>query len=189
MKNKNALLPCVLLLGIAPMMVHASYLYTFSLDQGVDNSWNQGVETSVTYAAGSFSFEAATLPALGSTFLVTPAGDVDGAAVTSVFVDGQGGDSYNFTTNPVVFTNPAGSVDFLGFTIDLSNPLSPGVYNTNLAGRCIQLSNDSDEGCGFVYSDGSLTITPVSAPEPAPAWLMLLGLAGMGIFQYRRRAA
>jgi hypothetical protein len=177
-KNKSARLLLIPALCAAPVASYADYIYTFSLDQAVSNQ----AGTSTVYDAASFSFEAPTLPVLGATFSVTPAANVDGAVVTSVSVDGVGGNSWNFSTQPTALTNPIGAVDYLAFTIDLSDPPSPGVYTTIFAGRCLQ---NSSNGCGVLDADGSLTITPV--PLPASAWLMLNALCGLGVMGRKRR--
>jgi hypothetical protein len=178
MKSKIARLLWLAVLGAAPVASHADYVYTFSLDQAV--SIDQGVNPPITYDAASFSFEAPTLPMLGSTFSVTPSANVNGAIITSVLVDGFGGTSWNFSTQPTPLTNTVGAVDFLAFTIDFGGPVSPGVYSTIFAGRCVQQTGG---GCGVVDAQGSLTITPV--PLPAAVWLMLSGLVVFGAMARR----
>ena len=180
MKAKTAKLLCLIVLGATPMASHADYVYTFSLDQAV--SIDQGINPPITYVAASFSFEAPSLPMLGSTFSVNPSANVNGAMVTSVHVDGFGGTAWNFSTDPMLLTNPIGAVDFLAFTIDFGGPPAAGTFNTISAGRCVQQTGG---GCGLVDAPGSLTITAV--PLPAAAWLMLSGFLMFGAMARRNR--
>ncbi|HEX3397307.1 MAG TPA: hypothetical protein VHS76_11460 [Steroidobacteraceae bacterium] len=124
MKNKSAHFLWLALLVIAPIVAHADYVYTFSLDQVVFDGY--------TFAPASFSFEAATLPALGSMFPVSPAGNVNGYLVTSVSIDGQGGNNYAFSTQPVSLTNPLGTVDSLFFQSISARRRHPGFTTQSL---------------------------------------------------------
>ena len=155
----------------------ASVLYTFHYDP-ITVRTNTG--TIRTYAADEFAFTVPTFITNDQT-IQTPGGELNGFQFSSLRA--------YFTTSP--FPSPpsfvfdafsgAGPVDEVtALLFYLSDPPNlTGLYTTSLAGRGISNPNG---GVGYVYTNGTLSITQI--PEPASAALMVLGI---GVFCCLRR--
>jgi hypothetical protein len=154
--------------AIAPSSASATtFLYDFQLD-----ALNEYGATNIVYSADS----------LDPTNLTYVSGNVNGA--TSTVLSRQAYDTtsrgyafWSYPSNP----GPVGAVVDMFFSV--SFPFSVGqTYETTYAGRGI---SNGTGGVSYLYTNGRLTISELSAAVPEPAtWIMMLlgfGLLGMAM--------